>query len=264
VAVPFLVRRLLLVPVVVAGLSVGLSDQSPAGAQGQMSADVLPAAATLVARHIEAVGGAQAFRAVQSVQARGRLEIPAQGVVATFELLSARPARMVYRVTVPGVGRIENGYDGRVGWSLSPIAGPELVTGRQLEEMAEDAWFDGPLKDPARVRSLTTVDRASFDDRPAFRVRVVFQTGREQFEYYDAETGLQIGSEATRATPQGLVPTVNILRDYRQFGPLLQATTFVQRALGFEQVVTLTSWEYDRVASSAFTLPPEVAALLPR
>ncbi len=47
--------------------------------------------------------------------------------------------------------------------------------------------------------------------------------------------------------PQGVVQSVSILRDYRKFGQLLQATTLVQRALGFEQVVTVTSCEYNVV-----------------
>ena len=223
-----------------------------------------PDAPSIVARHVEAIGGEAAYRAIRSVHAHGKLEIPAQGIVAAFELFTARPARMLYRVTVPGVGRIENGYDGRIGWSLNPIAGPELLAGRQLVEAAEDAWFDGPLHEPARVRELTTLDQVEFDGRPAWKVRVVFRSGPEQFEYFDVETGLLIGSEAMRATPQGVVPTVNVLRDYQQFGDLLQATTFVQRAMGFEQVVTLTACEYDQVPDATFELPPAIAALLSR
>lgn len=239
---------------------VVLADRS-AGAQGAIS---LPLASDIVARHIEAIGGADAYRAVQSIHVRGRLEIPAQGIIAAFELFTARPARMLYRVTVPGVGRIENAYDGQIGWSLSPISGPELLSGRQLIEAAEDAWFDGPLHEPDRVRELVTLDRTEFDGRPAYKVRVVFRAGHEQIEYFDQETGLQIGSESSRATPQGIVPTVNILRNYQKFGNLLQATTFVQRAMGFEQVVTLTSCEYDQVPTSIFELPPPISALLAR
>lgn len=241
----------------VATLAAGLSASSLAQAPPD-----LPLAQDIVARHLEAIGGVDAHRAVQSMHARGRLEMPAQGIVAAFELFTARPARMLYRVTVPGVGRIENGYDGTVGWSVNPISGPELLAGRQLVEAAEDAWFDGPLRQADRVAELTTLGQETFDGRPAYRVHVVFRTGREQVEFFDVETGLQIGSEAQRATPQGIVPTVNVLRNYERFGPLMQATTFVQRAMGFEQVVTLTSCEYDRVPDDIFDLPPAISALL--
>lgn len=233
-------------------------------ATGVLHAQELPAAAAIVARHVDAIGGAAAYKGVQSVHARGRLEIPAQGIVAAFELFTARPSQVLYRVTVPGVGRIENGYDGAIGWSDSPISGPEILTGRQLIEAAEDAWFDAPLRESSRIQELTTVEQTIFDGRPAYKVRVVFRTGREQMDYFDVETGLQIGSESERATPQGVVPTVNVLRNYQKFGNVMQPTTFVQRALGFEQVVTLTSCEYDSVAASVFAPPPAVTALLPQ
>jgi hypothetical protein len=58
------------------------------------------------------------------------------------------------------------------------------------------------------------------------------------------------------------VATVNVLRDYRAFGAILQPTTIVQRALGFEQVVTITSCEYNTVPGDAFDPPAAIRALL--
>jgi hypothetical protein len=73
-----------------------------------------------------------------------------------------------------------------------------------------------------------------------------------------------LGSEATKASPRGLIPTVNVFRDYRRFGALLQATTVIQRALGMEQEVTITSCDYNLVPDSAFALPASVKALQSR
>jgi hypothetical protein len=237
---------------------------APVGASRVAVQQSLPTGRQIIDRHVAAIGGEAAYRAVRSVQARGRLEIPAQKIVGDLELYSARPARLLYRVTVAGVGRIENGYDGQVGWSLNPISGPELLTGRQLSEAADDAWFDATLHTSDHVREVTTLSREVFDGKAAYKVKVVLRSGNEQIEYFDVESGLQIGSESARTTPQGVVPTVNILRDYRKLGPVLQATTFVQRALGFEQILTITSCEYDTVPDSVFETPPAIRALLPR
>jgi len=224
----------------------------------------LPPARDIVSRHIKAIGGEAALAAINSMRIRGRLEIPSQKIVGDLEVLTARPAKQLYRVTVPSIGRIENGYDGAVGWSLSPAAGPELLAGRQLTEAADDAWFDGPLHAPGHVRELITLARTDFDGKPAYKVRVVYASGSEQIEYFDTNTGLQIGAESARAMPQGVVQSVSILRDYRKFGQLLQASTLVQRALGFEQIVTVTSCEYNVVPSVAFDPPAEVRALRSR
>jgi hypothetical protein len=222
----------------------------------------LPAGRDVVARHIAAIGGEAAFRAVKSMHARGRLEFPSQNIAGTLEVFSARPAKLLYRVDIAGIGRIENGYDGKAGWSLSPIAGPELLTGRQLTEAADDAWFEGALHDAAHVREVTTLARVQFDGHDAYRVKVVFTSGNEQIEFFDTATGLQIGAEATRTTPQGAIATTNVLRNYQKFGALMQPTTVVQRALGLEQIITITSCEYDTVPDAAFEPPAEVRALM--
>jgi hypothetical protein len=82
-------------------------------------------------------------------------------------------------------------------------------------------------------------------------VQVTLVSGNEQTEYYDVETGLP-GSEAQRETPLGVVPTVSVLRDYKKFGSLMQATALGSRTMGIEQIVKLTSIEYNTVPANAF------------
>jgi hypothetical protein len=248
--------------VVAAVLAGAVILAGPAVRTPRAAGQALPSGRDIVTRYVAAIGGESAYRAVRSIHIRGQIAIAAQAITGELDMMSARPQRLRYRVVVAGVGTIETGYDGRVGWSISPITGPELLTGRSLTEAADDAWFDSPLHAPDHVRELTTRDRTEFDGHDAYKVDVVLASGTEQTEYFDTSTGLELGSEATRATPQGNVPTVNILRDYRKFGALLQPTTIVQRALGFEQVMTVTSCEYNTVPDSAFDLPAAIKALI--
>jgi hypothetical protein len=221
----------------------------------------LPSAQQVIARSVAAVGGRAAFKAVRSVHAVGTLAIPAQGISGQFELFSARPAKLVYRLTIEGIGKIENGYDGTIGWAVSPISGPELMTGQQLRETADDAWFDGPLHEAARMRSVDVLGQAEFDGHQAYKLKVVLLSGTEQIEYFDVTSGLQLGSEASRMVAQGVVPTTNFTRNYRKFGEVMQPTTLVQRALGIEQVVTVDTVEYNTDLASVFEPPAEVQAL---
>jgi hypothetical protein len=160
------------------------------------------------------------------------------------------------------VGLFETGFDGKVGWELDPSRGPGLVTGRRLTELADDAWFDGTLHAPDHVKSMTTVAKTEFDKRPAYQVKIVYTSGNDLVEYFDIETGLVIGTEATRETPMGVLPSTSILRDYRKFGPLLEATAMSQRTMGIEQLLHMTSFEYDTVPPSTFDLPPAIKALI--
>jgi hypothetical protein len=234
----------------------------PAGLTARQD-QALPSGRALVDKFVNAVGGEAAYRAVNTMHATGTFEMPAQGVTGTIEVFSARPANVRLRADIEGVGRIERGYDGKVGWSVNPIEGPSLVTGRQLRELIDDALFDGPLHPTDKISELTTVGQTTFDGQPAYKVKVVFASGTEQFEYFAQDSGLLIGSEGPREMPGGgVAPRVNMFRDYRQFGGLKQPTRLVQHTLGIEQVVTIAAYEYDTVKASAFAPPPEVMALI--
>ena len=222
----------------------------------------LPPAKELLAKHVKAMGGETAFKTVQSMRASGRFEMPAQQVSGDFVMLAARPNKQRVKVTVGGVGEIESGYDGKVGWRIDPMQGPALLTGKELAEAADDAWFDAPLYGSDYIGTATTVGKVTFEGKQAYKVKLVLKSGTERFEYFDAESGLQIGTDATRATPMGMMPVVSVLGDYRKFGALMMPANLVQRLMGIEQVVNVNSYEYGSVPPDAFDLPPAIKALI--
>jgi len=240
---------------VLAGVTVRAQQTAP-------TAPPLPSGREVVSKHLAAIGGEAAFKAVKSFHAKGKFELPAQSVSGDLELMAMRPNKLLLRVDIPGVGHVESGFDGKNGWSIDPLAGPSLLTGRALSEMAEDAWFDSALHAPDRVKELTTVAKVEFDKRQAYQVKVVHLSGVEQTEYYDVETGLQIGSESQRETPMGVLPTKIMLREYQKFGGLKQPTVLVQSTMGIDQVFRMSSYDYNEVAATAFDTPPAVKALI--
>lgn len=254
------VKRLRALSVGVLAAAIGvLATLGPVEARRQDLAD----ARTIVDRYVAAIGGAEAFAGVSSMRARGTLEITGQQISGALEILSARPSRMRLRAEMAGIGTVEAGYDGTLAWERNPLAGPSVLSGRRLQEAAEDARFDAPLHLDEHVREMTTVAALEFDGRPAHQVDVILASGTERTEFYDAETGLLIGSAVRRETPLGVVPVETVMRDYQQFGPLRQPTVIVQRQLGIEQVARLTSFEYNDVPDSAFDPPADVKALAP-
>jgi len=253
-------RRRVRAPLLVACLAAAVVNLSAASAR--LGQEALPTPREVVDRGLQAAGGAAAFKAVRSMRGRGKLSIPSQNMTGDLETVMSRPNKSLTRLTVPGVGKIEEGFDGKVAWSIDPMSGPSLVTGRALKERADEAWFDAPLHAADFVREMTMVGREDFDKRPAYRIKVTLVSGSEQFELFDAETGLQIGLEATRDTPFGNAPTTTIFRDYQKYGALQMPNTQVQRILGIEQIVTFSSYEFNVVSNSAFDLPAVIKALV--
>jgi hypothetical protein len=228
----------------------------------------LPSGRELLAKHVKAIGGEATYKAIKSIRATGRFEMPAQQISGDFTMMAARPNKQRVKVTVAGIGEIESGYDGKIGWRVDPIQGPALLNGKELSEAADDAFFDGALYGADFVTEATTISLETFppkpatDGQPAYKVKLVLKSGNERFEYFDPKTGLQVGSESTRMTPQGPLPVISMLRDYRKFGAVTMPAGLVQRLMGIEQVVTVNNYEYDTVPADAFELPAVIKALI--
>jgi hypothetical protein len=223
---------------------------------------ILPNARTIVDRYVKAMGGDQAFAHVTSVHATGRIAVPQQGISGTADLITARPNKSLLVVEIAGIGRVETGFDGKVGWNIDPQAGPTLAVGDELTEMAETDWFDAPLRRADHIKEMSTVEKTDFDDHKAYKVKIVFPSGREEFSYFDVDTGLDLGHEGKRATRMGTLPSTEIFRDYKLFGEVKQATTVVVKVLGIEQVVSIDTCVYNTVPANAFDLPPAIKALV--
>jgi len=244
-----------------ATLALGVAWLLGVPAPAQSPAD-LPSGREVVRRFVEAIGGADAVRRPRSQHAVGTFDVPGPGISGEIEAFSAAPNLMFQRLVVPGLGRVESGFDGVVGWLDDPTTGPMLLDGMALEQMKTDAHFYAALHGDEIHQSIETVERTTFEGSPAYKVRLITRSGDEQFEYFSVDSGLLVGSVVTRVLPMGRVPTTTVLTDYRAFGDLLLPTRWRQRAMGAEQVVTITRVEFDTVDISVFALPPRIRALV--
>ena len=75
-------------------------------------------------------------------------------------------------------------------------------------------------------------------------------------------TGLKAGAIASRDTQMGTITATETRGGYKKFGDLLQATVIKQSAMGIEQVLTITTYEYDAVPAGAFDPPVAVKSLI--
>jgi len=248
------------------GLSAAVLAIVPAAAQtpkpGVKAAASLPPARQIIDRYIREIGGREAILAHSSTHIVGTASMPAAGLSGKVEIFHAKPNRFLQRVSFAGLGDIEEGFDGKVGWTTSPLTGPMLFEGKQLEERAFDADFYDELKAPERYASITTVEKTTFDERPVYKLRFVKKNGGEDIEFYDVETGLKTGGQATRESPMGPMQGVSSYSDYKKFGVLRQPSTMKMTTLNVQMVMSIASIEYDTVDAAIFALPPHIKALI--
>ena len=239
-----------------------LSVAAPVFSAAAQDARDLPDADELIARYVEAIGGRDAHADPTSIRTSGAMSIPGMGLEGEFELIQIPDVGSRMNSSMPGLGEIMAGFDGEVGWSLNPMAGPQLMEGAELEHMAERTRLAATLRDPELVLERETVDEVEVDGRPCYRVRLVWASGRESFDCYSTETGRLIRSEDVQVSEMGEVPTITEFSDYREFRGMVLPTRIVQRTMGMEQVMEITSVTVDDADADDLTPPAQIRTLL--
>lgn len=238
-----------------------LASGATAMAQDKANAK-LPPAKDVIAKFVQAIGGKEAILKQNSQRIKGKWELAGVGQGGDFELLRAKPNKQVLRVKLGDQGQIVNGYDGKVGWMLSPFAGPMLLEGKMLDQASEEAEFYNILHEEKNFKSMETAGASQFDGKEAIELKLVTKSGREIREFYDAKTSLLIGTKAVHESPQGPNELTITFHDYKKMGEILQSSRFVVKGEGFEQVLTISSVEDNSVPEKEFDLPEEIKGLL--
>jgi hypothetical protein len=246
---------------VLAAIVVSVAMSGPVSIAAAQTGD-LPPAREIVDRFVAVIGGADAVRKYKSRRAVGTFNVPAQGITGTLEVLAAAPDRQVLRIHINGVGEIQQGYDGRIAWLIDPMTGPRLLEGAAYSQMQMDADFYGELHDAKHYTKIETVAREEFEGIPAYKVRLIRPSGEEDFEYFAVDGGLLVGNRVTRMSPMGPMPATTVFGEYKDVGGVRLATRVVQKVMGVEQIMTLTTIEHDTLDASVFALPASIKALV--
>ncbi len=175
----------------------------------------------LVAKNIEAKGGADALRALQSLRMQGRLLVNGGQIQLGYVQLKKRPGDIRTEATLQGMTMVQ-AWDGAQGWQVSPFAGrkdPEKLSTDEAKALVEDADLDGPLVDweakGGRVEALGTED---VDGTPACKLKVTRKNGDVLFVYLDPEHFLEIRTLSQRTVHGAKMEVETDLGDYEKIG----------------------------------------------
>ena len=224
--------------------------------------NALPSARQIVDKYVQAIGGRKAILSHSSSHATGSFTVAGPGISGTIDIYNAKPALSLVKTTIAGIGEILEGFDGTHGWGSSPMTGPTLAEGTELEQKRFDADFYSDLHDPSRYTSMQVTEKTTFEGRPAYKVSMVKKIGGEDIEYFDTETGFKIGTTATREGPMGPMSVTISQTDYKKFGDVMVPTTIKQSVSGVQNTITIRTMEFDTVPPSTFEIPANIKALI--
>ena len=244
----------------VTGRAVEVRAQAPTPAT-TAAAPVLPSADEILKRYRTAIGGDDAIRKHTARSVKGTFEIPAQGMKGDLVIQAAAPDLIRVQVTLPGLGELQRGYDGKLGWSIDPAIGPRLLEGGELAEFRHSADFYDDLHEPKKFKSITVVGKTTFEGQECVELKLVKDSGFEYTEFYSLATGLIVGGKLNATSQMGSVPVTSVVSEYKPFGGVLVPTITRQRMMGLEQLTTVLSVNFDPIDPKAFELPPAIAVL---
>lgn len=208
-------------------------------------------------RHMEAIGGMEAFSAVQSVHMVLMMRLPVAGMDMRAEMWTTKP-NLAYLHTRSPVTTTEAGFDGKVFWSLDEEEGAKILS--RPPDLLNAAAFD-PLAALVRydVKYVGLKDRGG---RKMETLQMIAGDGQLYTQYYDAETGLF--SRLDVGDPSSPLSTVRFEK-YKKFDGLLYATVYTTKmADANESVSRVLTVDHKPVDPKRYELPKAVRDLAAR
>jgi outer membrane lipoprotein-sorting protein len=221
----------------------------------------------ILAKNAEAKGGMDKLRALTSVKFTGKMTV-GPGMEAPITLTKKRPEMMRMDFTIQGMTGTQ-AYDGSNGWMVMPFMGkkdPEAMSADAVKEVKDMADFDGPFIDYAKKGyKVELVGKADVEGTPAYKLKVN-REGQDTVVYIDAESFLELKSEAKRKVQGQEMEGETVYGNYQEFGGLLFPMSIEMKAKGMPggQTITIEKVEINpAVADDTFKMPAKKAEAAP-
>ncbi len=148
----------------------------------------------LVAKNLQARGGADKLGAITSMHTLGKLRLDG-GLEAKTETFAVAPDKYRQEFSLQGLTAVQS-WDGTQGWAIDPFQGrrdPQKLSGDDIKELVQAADIAGPLlnaqKKGERIEYLGTED---IDGTDAHKLRVTYKNGDTRVIYLDPDQFLEI------------------------------------------------------------------------
>jgi len=214
----------------------------------------------IIAKNIQARGGAEKLKSVQSIKATATMTM-GPGMEAPGILIQKRPALARLEFTVQGLTAVQ-AYDGKNAWQIMPFTGKkdaELMSADEAKETEEMADIDGPLVDyKSKGHQVELLGKEKIEGTDAYKLKATLKNGDVQIIYIDADSFLEIKEETTRTVRGSEQVVESAIGDYKEVNGLMMPFAVDSGVKGSAEREKLTVTKYEiNVATddSIFKMP---------
>jgi len=143
----------------------------------------------IVTKHIEAVGGAAAWKKVNSIYYEGKMTVQGAEINVTITALNGKGSRQ--NISVMGM----TGYQivtPTAGWNFMPFQGQttaEPMTADQLKESADDLDVQGKLVDyKSKGHSVEYLGKDDVEGTECFKIKITTKAGNVETVFIDPKS----------------------------------------------------------------------------
>ena len=171
----------------------------------------------IVAKHVEAMGGMDAWKKVNSMITTGTLKVQGAEIALTSTVLNGKGARQ----DISAMGM--NGYSivtPTAGWNFMPMQGqkaPEPITADDLKESQDDLDIQGTLFDyKTKGHTIEYLGTEDIEGVEALKLKETLKTGKVITFYLDPKTYYIIKVVAKRKANGKEVDAATSLSNYQK------------------------------------------------
>jgi len=187
-----------------------------------------PTVDELVAKNIEAKGGATALHDLQSLRLTGKMLVQEGQIELAYLQIKKRPNEVRTEASLQGMTQTQ-AYDGKEGWRVSPFFGrkdPERMSADDVKALVEDSEIDGALVDwQTKGSSVEYLGTEDVEGTLAHKLKVVRKNGDVSFVYLDPDHFLEIRILTERMRHGAHEEDETDLGDYEKAGGVFVPTS---------------------------------------
>ena len=252
-------RRLPFRVVVAALLAPCLCPLSTSG-----SDESLPKGEAILEKHLEAMGGREAYEKLRNRVTKGTFSIPGMIANAKMTTYAAAPQKQYVLIESDMFGKIESGTDGETVWEITTMMGPQVKKGDERAFGMREAMFNGILDWKKVYKSAECVAVEEIDAAPCYKVIMTPKEGKPETLYYDKKTHLLIKMEFELQNAMGTMSVVATPSDYKRVDGILIPHKMFHEVINLQKVeIVVESVEHNtKISADRFKLPAAVQELV--
>ena len=188
----------------------------------------------IIAKNVEAKGGREKMKAVQSLRMSGKMMMGG-GMEAPVTIELARPHKMRMEFTFQGMTGVQ-AYDGTSGWAVMPFMGkkdPEPMSADDLKQAEEQADLDGMLVDyKEKGHQVEYLGKGEVEGTPVHKLKVTKKNGDVITLFLDADSFLEIMAEGKTKVRGQEMEAETSFGDYKEVGGMVYAHSIQSKPKG--------------------------------